>query len=813
MITEMIQKLYKVNCNALLRLFGVNATVIDRARVGNDLYYVEYCRYWDMRGEEYGDVVDLAGRLSGDGEAVPMLCKCAGVEYSEGLAEEVLRLDVMKTRRRSAFNKVRGHFCLDEVPDETRDQLTTLGVSGDAVSMVSYLHTQEAVAAILSAEERELIGTLAEEMPGKLIVWDLDGDVPVGCFLYDLSNGDVSIHSTTTCINASALKSAGKVLVCQGIPDLLALTSNGILSVGCLSYRLPPGDRSSLGFLLRCRGLRDLWRDTLFVLSREEAGRGTGGAQAELLSLIFEEGLSCRYNETTSGRGPHDLKVAGENAKIKTLSQQDGRLIDQHPHFNSPCHEQTLLSRASKSVFIYPKALDPMSRNFNPRLQKMANRLTMGVFRRDFTWDQVFDKGQVERIYTNGAGIHVLFREGSTWRGPRLQTLSEKDAVRALRPFRLFPMEIDFKRIALEFRRDVFIVGGDQLPSDHEFNRYVKTPYLGEKLEDGVEYDMPENMALLLDNLGEPIVIQYLLNLLAHYVQTFSKPQMIPYLTGGQGTGKGTLAEVLGVMIGHFTLKSTTDILEKFSGWKTRSAVVFLDEIVGETESARRKIEQACLPLINVQQSVRAMWSESETVTVNNLVIIANNSSTSEKVFRIAADDRRYLVVSGGKNRNLAQTDWWDRDALLSEVGAFARHLRTRHVDMDMLVNPPLTVHKRQLIRESMPEVAAIIDRYLREYTADGRVAPELLPLTQIHTDISGRLGRSVKMRAQDIKRNMEAHLGLLGDEYWCKPNNKTHFRYVHYYERHVEEAQDDQGDDDENGLLPAEQSARRTVR
>lgn len=800
MIAELIRKLRGVNCNAVLRVLGIDATVIDRTRVGDDLFYLEYNRWYDMANNEYGDVVDLAVRKFGRDDALKELCGCVNAEWDSRIEDAVLETDHREERRRYALHKLRIGARLSDIPDAVREQCVACGVSDDVDSMVSFVPSVEMVNDTVSNEERALICPLADAMPGKLVIWDLVSDFPVGCWLYDLSTAEVSIHFAGACINSDALKLDGRVLVCQGAPDLLALTSNGIPSVGCASYRLSEDDKGYLGFLLRCRGLRELWDKTIFVLSRAGGvGAGRGGAQTEVLSWLFEGGVSCRYANNVHGRNLLDLKAAGEEAKIKALSRQDGRLISLHPYFKSPCHEQMLLGHVSKSVFINPRILDPSNRVFNPKLQKMANRLTMGAFRRDFTWDQIFDKGQVELMYTNTTGIHVLFREDGAWRGQRLQTFSEKDAVRALRRFRILPVEIDFKRIALDFRRDVFIVGGDQFPSDNEFNRYVKTTYLSERLEDGVVYTLPQNIKRLLDNLGEPIVVEYLLNLLAYYVQTFTKPQMIPYLTGGQGTGKGTLAEVIGMIIGHYTVKNTNDILEKFSRWKTSSAVVFLDEIVGATEAARRKIEQACLPLINVQQSVRAMWSESETVEVNNLVIIANNSSTSEKVFRIASDDRRYLVVSGGKNRNLAKTDWWDRDALLSEVGAFARHLRTRPVDMAMLVTPPLTEQKRQLIRESMPEAAVAIDCYLRECDGDGVVADGLLPLTQIHTDISGRLGGGVKMRPQDIKSNMEAHLGLVGDEYWCKPNNKTHFRFANYYEHHLLEAQAGQGNDDEN--------------
>jgi len=362
----------------------------------------------------------------------------------------------------------------------------------------------------------------------------------------------------------------------------------------------------------------------------------------------------------------------------------------------------------------------------------------------------------------------------------------------ALRLFGLYPFDFEVKDIRLDYRRDVYVVGGKQLPSDHEFNRYVKTPYLIEPLQSGQVYPLPPNFEHLLHNLGNNEVVDCLLNLVADFIQTFRKPQLIPYMTGGQGTGKGTFAEVMGIILGDYVVKTTRNILESFDGWKTSSAVVLLDEIKGETESAQKRIEQILLPLINAQQSVRRMYREAETHSVNNLILVANNSSTAENVFRIAPDDRRYLIVSGGENLNLTRTGWWSREALLNEVPDIARHLRTRIVDQSKLSLIPTTPDRQRLIHESVPESARQIEEYLKTYTSDGRVPPEMLALTQIYGDLQNKYGRElIVSRPQDIKGQMEQFLGLDSDRYWRKPNNKTHFVYGLYHQEYVV------GDDD----------------
>ena len=113
MLAEILRKVYSQSCNAVLTLYGHQATVIDRVQVDGQFLYIDHRLWCNLDSGEYGDVVDLAVFLAGNDEASHVLFKAAGIPWCDNYEELITQRGCVQPRSAGLYLIVQ----LGEEPD------------------------------------------------------------------------------------------------------------------------------------------------------------------------------------------------------------------------------------------------------------------------------------------------------------------------------------------------------------------------------------------------------------------------------------------------------------------------------------------------------------------------------------------------------------------------------------------------------------------------------------------------------------------------------------------------------------------------
>lgn len=777
-MTNETKDILNLNCNRLLEYVGRSCAVVDDVEHNGHYYHIACSRFFYRHTGTTGTADDLARFLLPAVDADRVLFEMAGVEWNDHNRSQLANWKAERDLRQTAWSKLREAHPVTAAPPNVQEFLTNHKLTEKSHSRLTYIPSAEAVRDGLTEAEVQLIDCGA--LSGKLVVWDHVDNRPRGYCTYGIATQEVLAGNDTMVLNQEALLTAPVVMLCEGPLNLLSLHEMDKCGCAFLPQGYADDQKRHLLFLLVWR--KAMHPDWKFIVLLNDTSSSPFRC---LVTWLFGQGASCHYFQPSKGRDMHAYHLSGDSRLLSGISATYNKPIDECILDTANCDMFHLVTTSMQRD---PRILNHTTAFYDLAVGPMAKKWTKAIRNRRITWRGVYDD-RIEFVYCNPAGIHVKFKKGIV-SGNSIQTYPPAMVMRALAKYQNHPLTYEFKDLDFPYLLDTYRVGRESRPTSTEYNRYVKTCYLTASVTQGAVYPLPSNIGLLLGNLGSPEVIEYLLNMLGHYLQTFEKPQVIPYLMGGQGTGKGTFADIMGFILGDYFVKTTRDLLENFNGWKTNSAVVLLDEIKGETPAQRKKLEQVLLPLVNSRQSVRRMYAEATSTDVNNLILIANNADISENVFRVANDDRRYLVVSGGNNVKLTDTDWWNRDALMAEVGAFAMYLRTRAVDAEKAKLTPMTADKRRLIHESMPVGAQLIKERLEDMRLNTLAPQGEIALTELHAQLTGTHPAIMsRLRTQDIKGYMMQYLDIRDDAYWPKRHNKTFFNYGKYLETHPEEA------------------------
>jgi len=149
----------------------------------------------------------------------------------------------------------------------------------------------------------------------------------------------------------------------------------------------------------------------------------------------------------------------------------------------------------------------------------------------------------------------------------------------------------------------------------------------------------------VLNNIcrGDENVYNYVMNWCAFTIQFPGTPiGTALVLRGGQGTGKGTLAKVIGNLFGqHFIHASNKNtVFGRFNACLHDCILLFLDEAYW----AGAKAEQSTLKALITEPTLQIEGKNRDTITTKNMVhtIIATNNDWSVPT---DLDDRRFLTL------------------------------------------------------------------------------------------------------------------------------------------------------------------------
>jgi hypothetical protein len=192
---------------------------------------------------------------------------------------------------------------------------------------------------------------------------------------------------------------------------------------------------------------------------------------------------------------------------------------------------------------------------------------------------------------------------------------------------------------------------------------------------------------------------------MATYVQTLKKPRTIPLLLGKQGTCKTQLMELFGKAIGDCIVVDNAMVESGFNDWKTH-AVILLDELANSDRDAIR-LKNTLKGLVNERQSVNAKFRHVMNTELNNYIAITSNEQVTCVPVVIEEGDRRYAVICGGADEDLAPKrdeqgrlvpSWFDHARLVAELPAFMLHLLSREIDEAAANVPLMNAKKMELL-------------------------------------------------------------------------------------------------------------------
>jgi hypothetical protein len=281
----------------------------------------------------------------------------------------------------------------------------------------------------------------------------------------------------------------------------------------------------------------------------------------------------------------------------------------------------------------------------------------------------------------------------------------------------------------------------------------------------------------VLDNIAGPREKEWLLNHMATYARTLRKPRTIPILLGRQGTGKTTVLEQFGRGIGDCIMVDNAMVESGFNDWKTH-AVVILDELANSDRDAIR-LKNVLKGLVNGRQSVNAKFRHVMNTELNNYVAITSNEQVICVPVIIEDGDRRYTVVCGGRDEDLAKCGWFDHARLVAELPAFMLHLLSRPIDEAAANVPLMNAKKMELMGLSEDVRIAVVADWVERHrggpedSMTGRQVADAVnesralkaPLTAKKlAPILAHLGVKAV-----IRHKQNHYLGLARDENWAE--------------------------------------------
>ena len=193
---------------------------------------------------------------------------------------------------------------------------------------------------------------------------------------------------------------------------------------------------------------------------------------------------------------------------------------------------------------------------------------------------------------------------------------------------------------------------------------------------------------------------EYLRNFLAHAIQKpGEKPGVMLFFHGEQGTGKGTLLELIGGIWRYTTLfvQDVKEVVGDFNGGVERNYVVLMDEALfaGDGKSANALKSMVTEPLMRINEKNQPR----RTISSVHRFVAATNSEVVAKVDR---DDRRFFICEVSKERQ-QDTQYFGRLKKAFSDGvtlpAFVHALENRDLtDFEVRQRPKTAEHGKNVL-------------------------------------------------------------------------------------------------------------------
>ncbi len=715
---------FEQNCSDYLNSLGFNVNDGDnincpyRSDADSESFSINGPLYYDHVTGEGGNVWHLALRMHGNNrlEALRSLYQSAGIPFIESpkQKQELRKKDIAC----NALVKIQERFGINDIttPKEVLDYLKSRCVSPKSYHYFAYIPSGE-LSKTLTKDEIELTGLGQRE--NLIILWYLKGGKPVYYCTRDITTKQFKKASCENGIlehpiwNCDDLYCCEHVVWGEGMFDCVSLSELGYGVAGEITCHLIEKHKPQLLTALRWRAKHHPdWTFTICLDNDAPTKNGSrpGNEAAEKIALwLWSQGVDVKWVKHDEAKDKVDINhLHQNNLQNHIKSMIDGaKFVSEILAYDEKLTLQNMVKMLN--CCDYRGAARMMGLLQKQDKNEKISAIIDAAATIPWNWRDVYNK-QVRHIFMYDSDIYAVFDHDLFGENQKhYETFGRSTFASNMRQFQNNKLlNVSLKSLDIEYRRPTWRVSKDNPMGDTTFNLFTPSPLLLQEPQGDSE--IPAMWEKVLNNLAGGVEKEWLLNHLAVYVQTLKKPKTMPVLVGGQGTGKTSLAELFGKGVGGFVVVGNTEMESQFNSY-LMNPVVLLDELANSQKDTN-KLKNKLKSFINEYQQINEKNRAAFRAELNNYIIIASNEQTTHVPLVIESDDRRYTIISGGLNRNLAHESWYDYDKLKEDLPRFMLYLLSRKIDVKY-ASVPLHNDAKQRIIESGEDFR---QAYVREY-------------------------------------------------------------------------------------------------
>lgn len=743
------------NCSDYLRHLGIE--VVDGAGINcpyrpssdSESFITNGPLYYDHARGEGGNVWQLALKMNGDDKrrALESLHKAAGVPFIDNEFGDIAKSLSQQEKAKQALKKVYASFRIEtgKTPEHVVKYLEGRKVSSATLPFFSYIPKGQ-LSSVLSDGDIELTGLRNREE--LLILWYFAGGEPVYYCTRSINTKEFKKASRANGVlqhpiwNVDALYKDKDVVWGEGMFDCTSLTELGYGVAGEITCNLIEEHKPELLKALRWRAkYHPDWTFTICLDNDQltSEGRRPGNEAAEKIAVwLWSNGVDAKWvKHDATAETKVDINLLHQNG----LRDQIIKMIGEAKHISEILPYDEGFCLRNFVHMLCHQDYKGANRVIQLMREQKGNATISEILKLTHTipwkWRDVYT-GDIKHIFLYGPDIYVIFEKNRFGKNSsHYEVFKATEFIRNMKKFQNNPLlQVNLSDLDLEYRRPYWQVTRGEQNSKDLYNLFEPSPLLLQEprrkkadagmsnIIDDDEAPLPTMWSMVMDNLAGADEKEWLLNHMATYVQTLKKPRTIPVLVGRQGTGKTVSMELFGNGIGGFISVDNGLIETQFNGY-LMNAVVLLDELANSQRDSNQ-LKNRLKQLINENQSINAKHRNPFATTINNYIVIASNEQTTHVPLVIEKNDRRYTIISGGKDRDLAYEEWYDYESLEEELPAFMLYLLSRPIDMDKASVPLMTQKKQQLMDSAQDYRAACIRTYLEAIQEEAQVEQRL---------------------------------------------------------------------------------------
>ena len=734
-----------------------------RGSADSESFIVHDTFWYDHSNGEGGNVWELAVLMNNDDRkaALKSLYAAAGVPFTENPGEAEFLANCINAQ--AALDKVQKAFAItNDTPQEVREYLAKRKIGSKSLHLFAYIPCGQ-LANVLTPEEISLTGLGWRE--GLLIFWYVCGGRPVYYCTRSIQTKEFKKASTESGVlthpiwQHDDLYNKPKVIWAEGMFDCASLIELGYGVAGEITCNPINDHLEDLVTALRWR--RKHHPDWEFIICLDndaptKDGRRPGNEAAERLAVyLWGKGI--------------DVKLVKHNPSAEKVDinqlHQEGRVDQIHAMIASakPVSEiftyDPQLTRRNVALALANGDADGASRLvdliFEKKKAEQASNVTLAFVCKNclemrIPYEELYENIEMFLYDSDVYVVHGVnfYGEGNH----NYDSFKKTNLIDNIRKYQknpqqvLAPASLDIPAQRPDWRVSKTINGR----SDPTFNLFRPSLMLLQQPIPGTS--IPPMWENVLDNLARPAEREWLLNHMAVYVQTLKKPQTIPLFVGPQGTGKTSLMELFGKGVGDVIIVGNAEVEGAFNDWMLHGIVV-LDELAS-TQAEARNMKSKVKSLINERQAINAKFRHIMNAEINNYIAITSNEHVTCVPVVIEEDDRRFTVITGGKNQNLAHVGWFDRDQLEAELPQFMLYLLSRPINVKAASVPLMNDLKRELMDLSEDMVVTVVREFIERHVGTGE---------ESGADICERINQLKKLKMPLTGRKLSPIMKSLG--------------------------------------------------